>query len=77
MEKLGLNDIREKFLSFYYRIPLASSTQSFLLSYKIDYYTDEYNIMYDFGGFRLLQFNYNDKKWQEFVDQNNGSLNYK
>lgn len=69
--------LEEKFLSFYYRIPLASSTQSFLLSYKIDYYTDEYNIMYDFGGFRLLQFNYNDKKWQEYVDQNNGSLNYK
>lgn len=70
--------LEEKYLGFYYRIPLATSTSCFLLSYKTSYYTENYNIMYDFGGFRLMKFNYNDTEWAKFVSENavNGVLDY-
>lgn len=62
--------LEKQFLSFYYRIPLAGSTSCFLLSYKLGYYTENYNIMYDFGGLRLMQFNYNNEEWENYVANN-------
>jgi oligopeptide transport system substrate-binding protein len=59
--------LEEAFLSTYYRIPLYSSTESTLLSHQCDYYTDEYNIMYGFGGLRLLSYRYNDGEWASAV----------
>lgn len=69
--------LEEKFLDKYYRIPLAGSTSSFLLSFQVSYITEEYNIMYDFGGFRLMKFNYTDVQWADFVKQNGGRIDYK
>lgn len=74
-----LAQLEEKFLKLYYRIPLCGTTSCFLLSYKVDYYTENYNIMYDFGGLRLMQFKYDDEEWAKFVAENknaDGQLSY-
>ena len=71
-----LSEMEELYLAKYYRIPLASSTACELLSFKNSYYTDEYNIMYDFGGLRLMKYNYNDAEWADFVASQGGELHY-
>ena len=68
--------MEELYLQKYYRIPLAGTTASSLLSYQVDYYTDEYNIMYDFGGLRLMTYNYTDAEWAEYVAEEGGTLSY-
>ena len=69
-------EMEEKFLAKYYRIPLASSCAASLLSYQISYYTEEYNIMYGFGGMELLRYNYTDAKWADYVKTAGGTLSY-
>ena len=68
--------MEELYLQKYYRIPLAGTTAPSLLSYQVDYYTDEYNIMYDFGGLRLMTYNYSDAEWAEYVASEGGTLSY-
>lgn len=72
-----LSALEKQFLSFYYRIPLAGSTVCSLLGYQQDYFTSEYQIMYGFGGDRLMKYNYTDAEWTEYVSSQGGSLNYK
>ena len=69
--------MEEEFLKFYYRIPLCGTTVCSLLSYKADYYTWDYNIMYGFGGLELLTYNYTDAEWADYVASQGGTLNYK
>ena len=69
--------MEEEFLKFYYRIPLCGTTICSLLSFKADYYTWEYNIMYGFGGLELMTYNYTDAEWAEYVASQGGELNYK
>jgi DNA topoisomerase-1 len=70
--------MEQKFLEFYYRIPLAVTTVCSLTSYKVEDYTDSYNIMYGFGGFRIMDYNFSDSEWEAYVaSQPNGELNYK
>ena len=70
--------LEENFLKFYYRIPLAVTTSCSLTSYKVENYTDSYNIMYGFGGFRIMDYNFSDSEWTAYVaSQPNGELNYK
>ena len=71
-----LADIEENYLEKYYVIPLASTTACSMLSYKVSYYTDGYNIMYGFGGMRLMTYNYTDGQWAEFVASQGGQLTY-
>ena len=71
-----LSQMEELYLAKYYRIPLAGSTACELLSFKNSYYTEEYNIMYDFGGLRLMKYNYNDAEWADFVASQGGELHY-
>lgn len=71
-----LSFMEEQYLAKYYRIPLAGSTACELLSFKVGYYTEEYNIMYDFGGLRLMHYNYNDAEWTDFVASQGGELHY-
>ena len=66
--------LEEQFLKTYYRIPLCTTTACFMMSKQVKYYTDNYNIMYDFGGLRLLTFNYNDEEWDAYCDS--GELKY-
>ena len=68
--------MEEEYLKKYYRIPLAGTTSSTMLSYKVSYYTEDYNIMYGFGGLELLQYNYTDAEWAEYVESENGQLSY-
>ena len=59
--------LEEAFLKTYYRIPLYSTTEATLLSHQCDYYTDEYSVMYGFGGLRLLSYRYDDSEWASAV----------
>lgn len=68
--------MEEEYLSKYYRIPLASSTSCSLVSYQVDYYTTDYNIMYGYGGIRLLTYNYSDAEWEDYVAEQGGTLSY-
>jgi len=63
-------------MNFFYRIPLASSTVPFLMSYQCDQYTQDYNIMYGFGGIELVSFNYTDAEWEAYVAEQGGTLSY-
>ncbi len=69
-------DLEQLYLEKYYRIPICGTTACEILSYKCSYYTDEYNIMYDFGGLRLMTYNYNDAEWEAFVKDQGGTLSY-
>ncbi len=69
--------MEEEFLGKYYRIPLCGSTSAFLLGYQVSYITENYNIMYDFGGFRLMKYNYTDAEWDKYVSDNGGNIDYK
>lgn len=63
-------------LRSYQCIPVGTYTAASLVSYKIDYPTDVYNIMYGYGGFKMYKFNYTDAEWEEFIKKNQGQLNY-
>ncbi len=71
-----LSQIEENFLKLYYCIPVCATTICSMLSYKTSYYTENYSIMYGFGGLRLQQFNYTDAEWAEYVDSQGGTLAY-
>ena len=71
-----LADMEENYMKFFYRIPLASTTAASMLSYKCNYYTADYNIMYGFGGITLMTYNYTDAEWAEFVAEQGGTLSY-
>lgn len=70
------SQIEKNLIAKYHTIPLASSTSCFMMSYQLDYFTQNYNIMYDFGGLRLYRFNYNDAEWLDYINSQNGALNY-
>ena len=71
-----LSQMEEEYLKKYYRIPLAGSTSCSMMSYQAEYYTEDYNIMYGFGGLRLLTYNYTDTEWAEYINSQSGALNY-
>jgi len=71
-----LADMEENYMNFFYRIPLASSTLPFLMSYQCNQYTEDYNIMYGFGGLELMTFNYTDAEWEAYVAEQGGTLSY-
>ncbi|MBR6028564.1 MAG: hypothetical protein IKP40_05680 [Clostridia bacterium] len=68
--------MEEEYLKKYYRIPLAGTTACELLSYQLSYYTENYNIMYGFGGLELMSYNYTDAEWAEYVASEGGTLSY-
>ena len=72
-----LAQLEEKYLNLYYCIPMAGTTVCSLLSYQVDEYTQNYNVMYSFGGFRLMSWNYTDAEWTNYVASEGGALNYK
>ena len=68
--------MEENYLNFVYRIPLCATTICSLLTYQADYYTQEYNIMYGYGGLELMTYNYTDAEWAAFVASQGGNLSY-
>ena len=71
-----LAGMEQAYLEKYYIIPLATTTACSLESYKTSYYTQNYSIMYGFGGTRLQTFNYTNDEWAEYVESQGGELNY-
>ncbi len=68
--------MEELYLKKFYRIPLAGTTLPSMLSYQCSYYTEDYNIMYGFGGLELMTYNYTDAEWAEYVASEGGTLSY-
>lgn len=71
-----LSAIEENFIELYYCIPVCSTTACSMLSYKLGYYTENYSIMYGFGGIRLMHFNYTDAEWADYVASQGGTVAY-
>ena len=69
-------ELEQKFLEKMYRIPLAGTCVCELLGYQVSYYTEDYNIMYGFGGLELMTYNYSDAEWAEFVASNPNGIDY-
>ena len=75
--KLTITSMLEtKYLEKYYRIPLAGTTICSMLSYQLNYYTEDYNMAYGFGGSRLMTFTYDDAEWKAYVKDQDGKLSY-
>ncbi len=72
-----LSYIESAVLGSYQCIPYGTYTDCSLFSKKIQYATEDYNIMYGYGGIRLMKFNYNDKEWADFVASQGGNIDYK
>lgn len=72
-----LSHLETAILSSYQCIPVGTYTDCSLFSKKIKYATTTYNIMYGYGGIRLMTFNYNDDEWAQFVKDQNGTIDYK
>ena len=68
--------VEKGILEQYHCIPLATDCVASMLSYKLSYYTENYNIMYGFGGLRLMSYNYHDAEWASYVSSQNGELVY-
>ena len=68
--------MEEEYLKKYYRIPFAGTTVCSMLGDQLNFYTEDYNIMYGWGGLQLATWNYNDTEWYNYVQSNNGTLNY-
>ncbi len=68
--------LETKFLEKYYRIPLAGTTICSMMSDQFDYYTNNYNLAYGFGGSRLMKVNYNNSEWAKYVKSQGGELDY-
>ena len=68
--------MEREYLNKFYRIPLAVSCVASLLSYQVSYYTEDYNIMYGFGGLELMTYNYTDAEWADYVASQGGTLSY-
>lgn len=68
--------LEQKVLSAYQCIPFASQTVCSLFSHKINYATLNYNVMYGYGGIRLMTYNYTDAEWDAYVKSQNNQLSY-
>ena len=71
-----LADMEENLLEKYYFIPMCTTTSCSMLSYKTNNYTENYSIMYGFGGLRLMTYNYTNAEWAEYVSSVGGELGY-
>ncbi|MBO4534631.1 MAG: bacterial Ig-like domain-containing protein [Clostridia bacterium] len=71
-----MSKLEKAVLESYQCIPWATETACSLFSHKISYATLNYNIMFGYGGMRLMTFNYNDAEWAAYVKAQGGALNY-
>ncbi len=63
-------------LETYDLIPLIDDATATLKGMQIKYYTEEYIYGVGRGGVKYYTYHYDDAKWAEFVQSQNGSLNY-
>lgn len=74
---LILSYLESNILSGYHCIPFACDAIVSMYSYQIKYATTNYNIMYGYGGIRLMTYAYDDAGWDAFVKSQGGELDYK
>ena len=72
-----LSHLESAILGSYQCIPYGSYTDCSLFSKKIRYAAAEYNLMYGYGGVRLMTYNFSDAEWDEFVKSQGGSIDYR
>jgi len=70
----ALAELEAAYIGQYFAIPIFADATGHMLGYQVDYYTDAYNLMYGFGGLRLMRFNYTDAQWDAYVAS--GKLDY-
>lgn len=68
-----LASLEEQYLEKYYTIPLMNTADCYMLSGKVRNYTQQYNVLYGFGGLRLMQYNQFDQQWEKFLQECGGS----
>ena len=56
-------------------IPWGSSASCTVYSEQLRYPIREYNIMYEYGGIRLLDYEYTDAQWSEYIALSAGQNN--
>ena len=71
-----LSHLESGILGAYQCIPFAAETACDMYSQQIKYATLNYNIMYGYGGIRLMSYNYTDAEWADYVASQGGTLNY-
>jgi oligopeptide transport system substrate-binding protein len=71
-----LSKLETAILKTYQCIPWGASTVCSLYSKQVKYATTEYNIMYAYGGVRLMTYNYTDADWDAYVASQGGKLSY-
>ena len=71
-----LADLEENLINKLYFIPMCTTTACSMLSFKTNNYTENYSIMYGFGGLRLMTYNYTNAEWAAYVESCNGQLTY-
>ena len=71
-----LSSLERELINKLYFIPMCTTTACFLLSYQVSYYTEDYHIMYGFGGSELMRYNYSDSQWKAYVAEQGGTLTY-
>lgn len=72
-----LSAIEVTILDECHTFPITVTAQVQLYSKKIKFATTNYNIMYGYGGIRLLTYNYSDYEWDQYVASQGGTLSYK
>ncbi|MDD2649078.1 MAG: ABC transporter substrate-binding protein [Eubacteriales bacterium] len=71
-----LSTLETGIMATYQCIPWATETMATMYSQKISYATLDYNIMYGYGGTRLMKFNFSDAEWAAYVADQGGVLSY-
>lgn len=71
-----LSALEAGILSEYQCIPLTTETSSRLLSWKVEYGVDTYNVMCEYGGVRYMTYNYDDASFESYVKEQGGTLTY-
>lgn len=71
-----LSAMEANVLASYQCIPWGVSVVPELFSQKIKFRTEDYNIMYNYGGVRQMTFNYSDAEWAAYVAAQGGTLSY-
>lgn len=72
-----LSAIEVTILKECHTFPITVTASVTLYSKKIKYATTNYNVMYGYGGVRLMTYNYSDYEWAQYVASQGGTLNYK
>ena len=73
----ALSAVETAILKAYYSVPVFSRTSAELVSYKVNYGSNEYNTFMEFGGVRYMTYNYSDQEWANYVKGNGGMLSYR